>query len=205
MELTGITWTGPEIDDGEIVAELPPDLRNVLSTINGFVLFGGALHVRGAVTRPEWHSLRACWRGPDALATLYPAVSADDVPFAQDCLGDQFLLREGRVVRLAAETGDVERLDLPLFDFLKHACADPEHFLLAGPLVQHLQDGGELHPGMLLHAYPPFCIKASAAGVSLRAIPAGELIRAHAHLARQLASVPDGTPIRMHVGERPRP
>jgi hypothetical protein len=201
MELTGITWTGPAVEDPEILAELPEDLRGVLSTINGFILFGGALHVRGAVHEPDWHSLRACWRGPDALSTLFPAVAADDVPFAQHCVGDQFLLRDGIVVRLVAETGDVESLDLPLFEFLEHACADPVTVLSPQPLMQHRLDEGELAPGMLLHAYPPFCIKPSAAGVSLRAIPAGELIRAHADLARQLASVPDGTPVRMRAGE----
>lgn len=83
MELRGITWEGAEIEDAEILTDLPDDLQNVLATINGFVLFGGALRVRGDVTQPEWHSLRACWRGPDALSTLYPAVAADNVPFGR--------------------------------------------------------------------------------------------------------------------------
>ena len=163
MELPGVTWVGPPADDGEILAELPRELRSVLSAINGFVLFGGALHVRGAVREPAWHSLRNQWSGPDALADLYPAIQTNDIPFAQDCVGDQFLLRDGEVVRLVAETGEVEPL------------------------------------GMLLHAYPPFCSEQAAAGVSLRPVPAAELIRFHADVARQMASLPEGASFELRM------
>lgn len=199
MELTGITWTGPDVDDPELLAELPRELRGVLSAANGFILFGGALHVRGAVREPAWHSLRAHWTGANALAALYPALRADDVPFAQDCVGDQFLLRGGAVVRLAAETGEVEPLGMPLFEFLERACDDPTEFLGAHPLIQHLNEGGELQPGMLLHAYPPFCTRQASEGVSLRPVPAAELIRFHAEFARQIASVPEGEWIQVRV------
>jgi hypothetical protein len=198
IELAGVTWTGPEIDDPNTLAELPEELRTVLCSINGFVLFGGALHVRGAVREPAWHSIGAHWRGADALAELYPAVEAGDVPFAQDCVGDQFLLRDGVVSRLYAGTGEVTSLHLSLFAFLERACADPEEFLEAQPLIQHRHSGGELAPGMTLHAYPPFCIR-SAEGVSLRPVPAAELIRLQANLARQLTAVPDGTKVRFRT------
>jgi hypothetical protein len=86
----------------------------------------------------------------------------------------------------------MESLEMPLFAFLERACAEPESFLSAEPLIRHLDDGGELAPGMLLHAYPPFCTQQAAEGVSLRPVPAQELIRFHAELARQLADVPEG-------------
>jgi hypothetical protein len=41
----------------------------------------------------------------------------EDVPFAQDAVGDQWLLRDGRVVRLLAETGDIENHDDDLVGF----------------------------------------------------------------------------------------
>lgn len=187
-----MTWTGPAVDDPELLAELPRELRGVLSAVNGFILYGGALHVRGAVREPAWHSLRACWTGADSPMVLYPAVQPGDVPFAQDCVGDQFLLRGGAVVRLAAETGEMEALGIPLLKFLERACDEPTNFLGAHPLIQHLDEGGELQPGMLLHAYAPFCTRQASEGVSLRPVPAAELIRFHAKLARQIASVPDG-------------
>ncbi|HYR12517.1 MAG TPA: hypothetical protein VEQ60_32310 [Longimicrobium sp.] len=199
MELTGITWAGPPADDEEILVELPREMRSMLAAINGFVLFGGALHVRGAVREPAWHSLRALWKGPDSLADLYPAVHANDIPFAQDCVGDQFLLHDGAVVRLAAETGEVEPLGMPLFDFLQRACADPTEFLSAHPLIQYLNDGGELQPGMLLHAYPPFCTQQASQGVLLRPVPAAELIRFHASLARQMGAIPEGGSFEMRI------
>jgi hypothetical protein len=199
MELTGITWAGPPIDDPDLLIGLPEELRTVLGTINGFVLFGGALHVRGAVREPAWHSLREAWHGTESIHGLYPAITGDDVPFAQDCVGDQYLLRDGAVIRLSAETGEVEPLDLPLFTFLERACADPEGVLSAEPLIRHLDEAGELPPGMLLHAHPPFCTSQAAEGVTLKPVPAQELLRFHAHLARQIAPLPNGTPIQIQV------
>ncbi|HEX6912498.1 MAG TPA: hypothetical protein VF142_18980 [Longimicrobium sp.] len=199
MELRGITWEGPEIDDEDILADLPNALRKLLGSINGFVLFGGALHVRGAARAPAWHSLREAWRGAQSIHRLYPAIQPDDVPFGQDCVGDQYLLRGEHVIRLAAETGEVKALDLPLFPFLERACAEPDEFLSAAPLLLHLNEGGELPPGMLLHAHPPFATQQAAGGVSLRPVPADELLRDHAILARQIGTLPPGAAFRMRV------
>lgn len=68
------------------------------------------INIRGASANPDWHSLRRVWIGEDCLSQLYPDVNDDDVPFAQDCLGDQFLLRSESVLRLHGETGEVEDL-----------------------------------------------------------------------------------------------
>jgi hypothetical protein len=114
------------------------------------------------------------------------------VPFAEDCLGDQFLLREGRVWRLAAETGEVESLEVGLGGFFEAVQADPVEYLSLHPLLQFQREGGRLEPGQLLAAAPPFCIQESANGVSLRAIPADERRRFLADLAAQLRDVPDG-------------
>jgi len=70
MNISGITWRGGKIDDLEILRELPPGLVRVLSEVNGFILHEGAVHVRGASSTPEWHSVRAVWFGPDAFYTL---------------------------------------------------------------------------------------------------------------------------------------
>jgi hypothetical protein len=105
-----VTYVGPPIDDADILARVPSDLADRLRQANGFIWFGGGLHVRGACREPAWHSLRAAWEGDAALHVLYPTVQVDDVPFAEDCVGDQFLIRGGTVWKLAAETGDVEDL-----------------------------------------------------------------------------------------------
>src|SRR5687768_8884476 len=100
MSIAGITWRGESNDDVEILRELPAGLVHVLSGTNGFILHNGALHVRGACLMPDWHSLRVAWRGPNALHILYDSVSSTDIPFAQDQVGDQFLIRETAVYRL---------------------------------------------------------------------------------------------------------
>jgi len=185
MEIPGITWKGESIEDVEILAELPADLVRVLSDTNGFILHEGAVHVRGASLTPEWHSLRSAWRGPNAFHTLYQEVRLSDVPFAQDQIGDQFLIRDSAVLRLSAETGEIGRLSDSLQDFFSRLSSDIEGFLNVG-LGQRMQ------PGQLLHAYPPFCFRESGAGASLKPLPASEVILFHADLARQIRDVPDG-------------
>src|SRR5688500_8926701 len=128
MNISGITWRGESIDDVELLRELPPSLVRILSDANGLILHEGALHMRGASLAPEWHSLRAAWRGPSAFHTLYESVLPTDIPFAQDQLGDQFLLRDGRVLRLSAETGEVDALADSLEDFLSRVTRDIEAF-----------------------------------------------------------------------------
>ncbi len=185
MDIPGITWKGESVEDVEILRELPADLVRVFSDTNGFILHEGAVHVRGACLTPEWHSLRAAWRGPKAFQILYDDVRPSDIPFAQDQVGDQFFIRETVVVRLSAETGEIEPLADSLQDFFSRVSSDIEGFLNVG-LGQRIQ------PGQLLHAYPPFCFRESGAGASLASLPASEVILFHADLARQIRDVPEG-------------
>jgi hypothetical protein len=126
--------------------------------------------------------------GPESFAFRYPGVHTSDVPFAEDIVGDQFLLRNGEVVRLFAETGDVEGLGVNLSGFLDRACENPVEYLNLQPLLQ-FEEGGRLQPGQLLSVYPPLCTKESADGVSLRAIPALERLAFLSTFARQIAGV----------------
>ncbi len=89
MKLDAISFVGPPIDDIEVMQWLPANLQGLLKQINGFIQFGGGLHIRGACRQPTWHSIGWSWQGDKAFHRRYSAVSANDVPFAQDCLGDQ--------------------------------------------------------------------------------------------------------------------
>lgn len=199
LEIEGVTWSGSAADDPELEAELPEALRALLAEHNGFILHGGALHVRGLVRAPSWHSLRAVWQGTSALSRLFPRVRAADVPFGQDCVGDQFLLREGQVLRLEAETGEVYPIASSLAEFLQAAARQSVDFLQAHALVQFREGERALSPGECLHADPPFCTVEAEQGVSLRAVPAEELLLLHAELARELADVPDGGHVKVSV------
>ena len=149
--------------------------------------------MRGACSAPEWHSLRAAWEGPRALHRLFPVLRPEDVPFGEEALGDQFVLREGVVHRLRAETGELESLRVDLPDFDAAVRRDPVEYLGLHPLEQFRAEGGVLAPGQLLSAYPPFCATESGGGVSLRAVPAGDRLGFLASLAAQLRDLPDGT------------
>lgn len=202
MDLEGVTWQGPPISDGEALEALPSSLRSLLRQLNGFILRGGALHLRGVAEDPSWHSLHLHWTGDLALSQHYRSLLPTDVPFAQDCVGDQFLLREEKVWRLGAETDELEALDVDLFAFLERASADPVDYLGAQPLLMHLQSGASLEPGELLHAHPPFCVKQASDGVTLRPVPAEDLLLAHAALAQQLRDLADGDEIRFSVEKK---
>jgi hypothetical protein len=194
MDIPGITWRGESIDDVEIFRELPPQLRDVLSETNGFIIHKGALHVRGASLQPEWHSLRTAWQGEKAFQSLYDSIRATDVPFAQDQFGDQFLIRDGKIIRLLSETGEVQPFVQSLDVFFSRVRDDIEGFL--NVRIDH-----PVEPGQLLLAYPPFCFEESRAGVSLTPTVAREVILFHLDLAKQLCNIPVGQRVRVRVTE----
>ena len=199
MELQ-LNYQGPPIDDPELLDLVPESLAGLLRQVNGFIQFGGGLHVRGACRAPTWHSLRDAWTGADSFARLYQyVVGPDDIPFAEDCLGDQFLLRQGKVWQLSAETGDIDSLGVALGEFLECAQSGPVEFLSLQPLIDFQRDGGQLEPGRLLSAFPPFCVKPTNAGLSLKDVPALERRRFLADLASQLRNLPDGTPVNLRA------
>ena len=197
MELNHITYQGPPVDDVELLGRVPESLAALLNSLNGFIQYGGGLHLRGACTAPDWHSLRRAWLGPKSISDIFSAVEETWIPFAEDCVGDQFLLRNKEVLRLSAETGELEEMGLSLGDFLKSASADPIDFLAMEPLLQFQNDHGELPEGHLLHVYPPFCTEEAEQGVSLRAVPAWELHDFHSELAKALPK--DGGQIQVEI------
>lgn len=188
------TWHGGDSDDIELLAALPEALRAAIANPAGFILHHGAIHFRGCVHDPDWHSLREAWFGERAFHRLYPAVLESDIPFAQDQMGDQYLIRGEEVFRLDAETGEVERFAEDLGSFLGDINGDVADYLNVG--LDH-----QLQPGFLLHAYPPFCFSESGSGASLRPVPAEELIRFHADLATQIRDVLEGDKVTFSVNE----
>jgi hypothetical protein len=126
---TACSYVGPPIDDPAILAELPTVVRELLTGTNGFVAHDGALHVRGACRAPTWHSLRYWWRSDDALHRQFSAISPTDIPFAEDAVGNQFVLRDGEVHRLIAESGELEALSMGVAGFLSAVERNPVGFL----------------------------------------------------------------------------
>jgi hypothetical protein len=194
-----ISYISPLVDDQDILRKLPDEIVSALLSQNGWIAHNGGLHVRGACLAPEWHSLRSAWEGKHALHMLYPSVMESDIPIAEDCFGDQFLIRDGSVLRLLGETGEVEELNLSWPEFLNRAEEDPIEFLLLQPLILFSAEGGILQPDELLSVYPPFATKEAEAGTSLRPIPNMERRLFLANFARQIADIEDGQQIEIVI------
>lgn len=179
-----MSWIGPPADDDETLEGLPSVLAESLRIRNGFITALGGFHLRGASLKPDWHALRAAWEGPKALYCLFPAVLSTDVPFGQDCFGDQYLLRNGEVIHLEGETGVVESMSIGWSEFMRRIETDQFAFLNLQALQRYREQGGALEPGQLLSVYPPFV--AVNGGASFRPISALERISSLADFARQL-------------------
>ncbi|HEY8599730.1 MAG TPA: hypothetical protein VIL85_14930 [Thermomicrobiales bacterium] len=199
MEFDEITYQGPPIDDTVVLAQLPAVLRQVLAQVNGFIAYGGGLHIRGTCNTPAWHALDRVWHGERALHRAYGALLPTDIPFGQDAVGDQFILRDEAVYRLDGETGALTNLDRGLLDFFADVAADPIEVLGLRPLHQFRLEGGMLLPGQLLSVYPPFCTVEAAAGVTLRAVDADERLTFLAHFSAQIATANDGDRVRIVI------
>jgi hypothetical protein len=198
-DLPGLIYTGTAPSDPGLLSALPEELRGRLRETNGVVAFRGGLHVRGAVDGPKWHSLAAAWRGEEAFHHHYRSLTPDDIPFAEDALGDQFFLRGAEVWKLMSETDDANQISASLDGFLASCEADPVAFLLLEPLLRVEQDDGPLKPGQLINAYPPFCTSQAADGVSLRAIPAEEQLSFLRHISATFRDLPDGASVDFKV------
>lgn len=203
MKLSNLTYSGPAISDSEIISLVPKAYGRLLHQVNGFIAFDGGLHIRGAVNFPRWHSLREAWTGDLALYRLFPTLRESDIPFGQDYLGDQFILRDDTVFRMSGETGQLESLETDFDGFLKRAQKDPENYLYLAPLLDFKEEGGKLTPGQLLNVLPPFIMKESEDGVSMRAIPVSDQIKFLADFSKQIAGVGDGAEVTMKVVIKP--
>ena len=201
LDLPHLTWSGPPIDDREILARVPEPLRSALEARNGCLAWRGGFHVRGACREPGWHALRAAWEGPAAFHVLYEEVLESDVPFAEDALGDQFFLRDDEVWHLWAETGEIERRAPTLDAFMAELFAEPTKALALEPVMAFLDAGQPLEPGQLLMAYPPFCVTQSDDGVTLTAIDTFERREFLATISRQMHELPDGAEVQFRIEE----
>lgn len=193
MKLEGVTWEAGGTTDFGLLRFLPDELKELIEPSGGFILHHGAIHFRGCTHDPEWNNLRMVSWGDHSLKYLYRSVDVDDIPFAQDQVGDQYLLRGDEVFHLNAETGEAARFAKCLTEFLEGIDEDIEAYLNVS--LRH-----RLMPGQALHAYPPFCVAESSGGQSsLKPVSVVELLRFHADFARQIAEIPDGGQIEIQV------
>ncbi len=145
----------------------------------GAFLYSGGLQVRGIKSNHLQLSLNRYWYGDLALFKMYPKLNSMDIPFAQDCFGDQFFERKGVVFQLFAETGEIESIDKSPEEFLAWSSIDPIERL-------NLPSDLNLSDGKLLLAYPPFCT-AEGNKSSIKEIDNDEVINFHADFSKQIS------------------
>lgn len=193
MKLLGVTYKNNEIEDQATFKMLPEDLKAFLSTVNGFVALKGGLHLRGCVHEPKWHSIDEAWTGKLAFWKYYPDLLDTDVPFAQDCMGDQFLLRGKKIIRLYPDTGEIEELEINILDFFEAVESDPVSLLGMHPLIQYEMDGNSLQPGYLLNA-----VQGHSEGIMIKSIPIEEKLQNLINIYRNEGSDEEG--VKFYVG-----
>lgn len=154
MEFKGVTFRCEEAVDRSLFERLPEDLQDFYENVNGLIAYNGGLHIRSCTDTTEWHSLGLYWNGEEALSKTYTNLLESDIPFAQDCVGDQYFLREDGIWLLSAETGEVMDMEVDLDEFLENAIEDPVEYLAMEPLVHLLDRDGELSLGELIHVVP---------------------------------------------------
>jgi len=159
VEFKGVIFINQEISDTEVLDLLPPDMKLFYQEVNGLVAYNGGFQVRGIGTQPSWISLEHAWKGPNAFYKTYPKLSEEDIPFAQDCLGDQYVYRAGSIWQLLTETGELDDLELDFDEFMDEVTEDPIEFLALYPLLSFMDAGNELEPGELLVPSIPFTVE----------------------------------------------
>lgn len=192
FSIPAVTWTGPEINEWPLLEALPVSLGGVLRQNNGFIACAGGFHLRGICSMPDWHSLQAAMTGPRAIHRLFPHVRWSDIPFAEDCYGDQFLLREFKVWHLDAETGGLHNLTLTLKEFFGALATRPVDFLGLQPLVSFQEQGHKLAPDQSLLCWPPVGTRQAADGLTVKAVGRNQHLEFLSHVARQMSQAKPG-------------
>ena len=191
--LQNTIYTGQKIDDFQCFHKLPDYLKDFYTNQNGCIVLNGGFHIRGCVLNPQWHSLGNVWFGSLKLSDLFDSLSPNDIPIAQDCFGDQYLIREDKVIKLSAESGDIEFFEKDLFEFLELVKADPIEILNFENIDQF-----DLKPGQLLSVFPPFCIN-SDSDISIKPIDYLDRILFLSNLSQQVKKFPDGTNLEIEL------
>jgi hypothetical protein len=159
VEFKGIIYINHEILDEETYELLPKEMQAFYDEVNGLVAYNGGFQIRGVGTGPSWNSLDEAWKGENAFHKTYKNLSPDDIPFAQDCMGDQYVFKAGSVWHLLTETGELDDLELEFDEFIDEVIEDPIEFLALYPLIEYMESGKELEPGELLVPSIPFSVE----------------------------------------------
>jgi hypothetical protein len=193
---------------GRAIAATPPavptssegerrrELHDLLAVANGLYCFESALHVLPSGGE------RMClerWNAHDLWRDSYDDLAADCFFFAEDVFGNQFAIREARIVSFEAETGQIEDVAASLEDWAKRMMEDYED-LSGYPLAHRWQElNGPITPGSRLVPKIPFVLGGEFNVDNLHELDAVKGMRWRGDLAVQIRDLPDGASIELKV------
>ena len=200
MELPNITYRNDIIDDRETFDGLPNELKMFYSSCNGCIALNGAIQIKGCTRSPKWISLYDIWLGNKSLSATYDDVNKSDIPIAQDAFGDQFLYRNGQIMQLCAETGEIIDLDCDLKTFLNRIRSNSHDYLSLQQIKQLNEMGLTIANGQLFNVFPPFIFD-SQTERSYKPISAMEQIEFLKDLYKQTKDLEEGQSIELTIRE----
>ena len=183
-----------------LAGALGQDLLQMYWLRNGFFAFESALHVfplgtaRGGYDLLQWNSA-GLWQhryGKDSENCLF---------FAEDIFAGQFCIYKDSIYRFDPETGKKEFLASSVDGWAKLVLEDPE-FQTGWPVAHAWQEHhGRLPESDRLIPHIPFVLGGSFDLENLHSVNALKAMEFYADVASQIASLPDGTRVRLKVVE----
>ena len=173
-------------------------LEKILSVKNGFYAFQSALHFFG--TGPDRPDIDIeSWNSPDLWIKSYGTIKPDGLCFSEDLFGNQFYITHDGIYTFDCETGDKEKIARSFGEWCKLILDDYDY--LTGYTLAHewQKKNGPLEPGKRLMAKVPFSLEGDFDVDNLQIANAVDLMLTRADLAIQLASIPDGTKIKINI------
>jgi hypothetical protein len=172
----------------------------------GILIDGGWLRFLGAGNERIGGGLRE-WNESLGGAGLDPPVG-EALLVAYDALGGWFAINGGRwpdrlgaIRYLTPDATGWQSLDVGYSGLLEWSMSDDlDRFYEAQRWPTWQSEVGSLEPDEAISIYPPLGFEATPiADRSRRAVPARELWGLHQEIARQVADLPEGAPVKLHV------
>ncbi|MGD0792326.1 MAG: hypothetical protein ABR920_11210 [Terriglobales bacterium] len=182
---------------------LGSELLGMLEHKNGFYAFESALHVFPLTSEPVNGVSLAEWNSDSLWRNDYGDLTSGLLFFAEDIMQDQFCLSTSGVLRFSAETGGTKPMADSLENWADIILRDFDRETGWTFANKWQAENGPLPPGKRLMPKSPFFLGGAYSLENLWAGDAVEGMRFKADLAIQTKNLPDGSQVRIIIGERP--